>query len=139
MKRAWSALSVSVIAATCSLGISATPASAAPASAADGNYPCGTTAQDWDPLPLVHFSDYPGVVNIRTGTSSQCSITGTVDRVEAINFHCFVIDAINRTWTYLNTSSGDQGWVLDTSLPWKDSNNVTHYGSQVRCPSVIKP
>ncbi|MGW1469012.1 hypothetical protein ACWCPT_32290 [Streptomyces sp. NPDC002308] len=129
MKRAWSALSLSVIAATLTFGVSAAPASAAE------NHPCGTTAPDQDPSPLAHFDDYPGVINIRTGTGSLCSITGTVDRLEAINFHCYVTDAIGRTWTYLRTSSGDLGWVLDSELPLGGGL----YGSQVPCSVVNEP
>ena len=59
-----------------------------------------------------------GIVwNIRTGTSSQCSIIGKINEREAINYNCYVVDSIGRTWTYLHTSSSEYGWVLDETLP----------------------
>ena len=64
--------------------------------------------------------------NIRTGVSSACSIIGTIGNGEAINYDCYLVDAIDRTWTQLHTSSGERGWVLDDHLP--------DYGSHILCP-----
>jgi hypothetical protein len=115
VKRTKAILSTSLIAATFALGLSATPASAAPAAS---NYPCGTTAHDIDavtPTEVIEFVPSP-TINIRTGTSSQCSIIGNIGKGEAFNYDCYVVDAINRTWTFLHTSENEYGWVLDSAL-----------------------
>ncbi|HEY5836260.1 hypothetical protein [Streptomyces sp.] len=124
MNRALAALSVSALAVTCALGLSAAPASASQATT-EPNLPCGTTEPDLDDVtPTYQFLDYPGVINIRTGTTSECSIVGQIDRLEAFNYNCFVWDAIGRSWTYLHTSGNEHGWVLDSSLP--DNGSPVH-------------
>ncbi|MFI0327524.1 hypothetical protein ACH4O2_19955 [Streptomyces sp. NPDC017083] len=95
------------------------------------NLPCGTTERDDDTSPTLTIAAVTGTVNIRTGTTSQCSIIGTIGAGEAINYHCYVWDAIGRSWTYLHTSENEYGWVLNTSLP--DPYATGWHGSTVRC------
>jgi hypothetical protein len=74
---------------------------------------------------VFEFVYYPGVINIRTGTTSECSIIGTLDRNEPFQLHCSVFDAVGRRWTYLHTSSGEYGWALDSAIG---------FGSAAACP-----
>ncbi|MFJ8142932.1 hypothetical protein [Streptomyces sp. NPDC096013] len=122
MNRAIVLLSASLIAAPCAIGLSAVPASAAAPAISEPNLPCGTTEPDIDQVTptYTHVGD-SGPVNIRTGTTSSCSIIGNVGVGEAVNFNCYVWDAIGRSWTFLHTSENEHGWVLDSVLPGNGS------------------
>lgn len=125
MNRAAAVLSASAVTAICTLGL-AVPASATTVTPAqtEPNLPCGTTELDVDTTtPVFTVVSMPAGVtaHIRTGTTSSCSIIGKINDREAVNYHCFVFDAIGRSWTYLHTSSKEYGWVLDSTLPWGGS------------------
>jgi hypothetical protein len=120
VNRAITALSASVAAAICTIGLFSVPASAAPdtpnsaQAIAAGNPPCGTLGdfdQTFDPGPAVKPA------NVRTGISSRCSIIGHIYVGDRLNYHCYYVDAIDRKWTYLDDfDSGATGWVLGADL-----------------------
>lgn len=124
MKRFLALLCAPVVAVPLALGLSAAPASAANP---EPNQPCGTTERIVDDTDVWQYmgsytSDF---ANLRTGTSSQCSITGRLDKGEWVQLHCYVVDAIGRYWDYLHTSGGEYGWALET---------VVAAGAHSHCP-----
>ncbi|MEU8526735.1 MULTISPECIES: SH3 domain-containing protein [Streptomyces] len=94
---------------------SATPAFAAA--------PCGKTAPDLDGRA---WNKTANGANMRSGSSTSCTILGVAYNTQALDYHCFTRDASGQSWTYLrNDATGKYGWVRDDLL--------SDYGSSFNC------
>jgi hypothetical protein len=134
MNRAVALLSTSLITVSCAIGLSAVPASAAAPATSEPNLPCGSDVHDLDFVTPTFVLASGANVSIRTGTTSECSIIGSIGVGEAVNYDCWVHDAIGRLWTHLHTSEGERGWTLNSSLPvWRSPRYGTFQGSYVHC------
>jgi hypothetical protein len=92
---------------------------AAPAQAAAA---CGTTVSDKDGSG---WSATANGNNMRTGSSTSCSVTGVAYSGQKLDYHCYTV-AGDYGWTYTrNVATGAYGWIRDDLL----SDN----GSDVWC------
>ncbi|WFE92692.1 SH3 domain-containing protein [Micromonospora sp. WMMD987] len=85
--------------------------SASPASA---HAPCGVSVDDKDSRT---WRATGGGANMRSGSSTSCSIKGTAGSGQRLDYHCYTLGKDGHTWTFLrNDSTGKTGWVRDDLL-----------------------
>ena len=93
------------------------------ANTASANAPCGKTGPDIDGRAYV--SATTDAANIRTGSSTTCTIVGSLLAGHRIDYHCFTHTSSGATWSYLrDVTTGKMGWVRDDLLP---NNGSTFY------------
>ncbi len=63
--------------------------------------------------------------NMRTGSSTTCTVIGSLLAGHRIDYHCFTHTSSGATRSYLrNVTTGKMGWVRDDLLP---TNGSTFY------------
>ncbi len=86
------------------------------ASPASANAPCGKTGPDLDGRAYVTATT--SGANMRSGSSTSCTILASLLAGHTIDYHCFTHANDGYTWSYLrDATTGRYGWVRDDLLP----------------------
>ncbi|MBT2510961.1 SH3 domain-containing protein [Streptomyces sp. ISL-98] len=94
------------------------------ATPAVANAACGSIPSDKDSNSWRRTGDG---ANQRTGSSTNCAITGQVQILEVLDYHCYTNGNDGYTWTFLrNDHTGRLGWVRDNLL--SDNGSTVYCG-----------
>ncbi|MFT7837866.1 SH3 domain-containing protein [Saccharothrix sp. BKS2] len=87
------------------------------------HYACNSSVVPPNSDPISAITGGTSGARIRTGSSTSCTVVGTIEPSHQLDYHCWTLGNDGATWTYLrNATTNRRGWVRDDLLPGNGSN-----------------